>query len=149
MSSITKQSGVTLIESMIALLVISVGLLGIAGLQIHALKQNSSAYWHTQAVLAAYNMADRIRANPRAGIAYTAGAVNNNCVGAGIDCDEAQMAGNDIFLWDQQATNSLPNGNVAILFDDTVLPPVYTITVAWDEPGEQLSYQIIIPVLGL
>jgi type IV pilus assembly protein PilV len=101
------------------------------------------------AVTMAGDVADRIRANPRAGIAYAGFGADNNCVSGGVDCNEAQMAANDILLWDQQATNSLPNGNITVQFDDTVLPPLYTITVAWDEPGEQLSYQIIIPVLGI
>ena len=62
------------------------------------------------------------------------------------------MAANDIFLWDQQVVESLPNGNVTIAFDDTVIPPMYTITVDWDEPGEDpnspLNYIINIPVMG-
>jgi len=58
-----QQRGVSLIESMIALLVISIGLLGIAALQITAMKQNTSALNHSQAVWIGYNIADRIRAN--------------------------------------------------------------------------------------
>ena len=57
------QQGVTLVESMIALLVISIGLLGIASLQITAMSQNASSLNHSQAVWYAYNMSDRIRAN--------------------------------------------------------------------------------------
>ncbi len=58
-----QQRGVSLIESMIALLVISIGLLGIAAMQMTAMKQNGSALHHSKAVWAAYDMADRIRAN--------------------------------------------------------------------------------------
>ena len=91
-----------------------------------------------------------IRANPRAGVAYVAKpGADNNCVDGGVDCTEAQMAMNDIFLWQQQAANTLPGGDVTILFDNAVSPPIYTITVSWNEPGEVLSYQIIIPVLGI
>jgi hypothetical protein len=42
--------------------------------------------------------------------------------------------------------NSLPNGDVVVAFDGTVAPPIYTITVSWDEPGETPSYGITIPV---
>jgi hypothetical protein len=59
------------------------------------------------------------------------------------------MAANDIFLWDQQAADTLPNGTVTVVFDNSVLPPTYQITVAWTEPGENLNYSIIIPVLGM
>jgi hypothetical protein len=66
----------------------------------------------------------------------------------GVDCTPAQMAANDILLWDQQALDSLPNGAVIIRFDGAVSPSTYTITISWDEPGEQQSYSITIPVLG-
>ena len=59
----TIQQGITLVEAMIALLVISVGLLGIASLQLTAMNQNTSSLNHSQAVWYAYNMSDRIRAN--------------------------------------------------------------------------------------
>ena len=58
-----NQQGLTLVEAMIALLVISIGLLGIASLQLTAMNQNASSLNHSQAVWYAYNMSDRIRAN--------------------------------------------------------------------------------------
>jgi hypothetical protein len=59
------------------------------------------------------------------------------------------MAANDIFTWDQQAVDTLPTGTVTIVFDNGVAPPEYEITVAWEEPGEVLSYVITIPVFGI
>jgi hypothetical protein len=61
------------------------------------------------------------------------------------------MAAHDIFLWDQQATDTLPTGNVTIVFNNGVVPPTYQITVAWNEPGElpAPSYVITIPVFGI
>ena len=104
-----------------------------------------------QAVSLAGDVADRIRANPSAGVAYAGVGADNDCVDAGVDCDVAGMAANDIWLWDQQATSSLPNGDVAIAFDDTVTPPLYTITVSWNEPGITTAafdptYSVAIPV---
>jgi type IV pilus assembly protein PilV len=143
------QRGFSLVEVLIALIIMSVGMLGIAALYVQSMQAGRTSMFRHHAVTMAGDVADRIRANPRAGIAYAGFGADNNCVSGGVDCNEAQMAANDILLWDQQATNSLPNGNITVQFDDTVLPPLYTITVAWDEPGEQLSYQIIIPVLGI
>ena len=92
----------------------------------------------------------RIRANPRAAAAYAGGGVNNNCAPpAPVNCTPAEMAANDIFLWNQQAANTLPNGAVAIVFNNAVVPPTYQITVSWTEPGENLSYSITIPVFGI
>jgi type IV pilus assembly protein PilV len=101
------------------------------------------------AVTLAGDIADRIRANPRAGPAYALAGANNNCVAAGIDCTPGEMAGNDIFLWDQQAAATMPNGAVNVVFDNGVVPPTYQITVTWTEPGEVLSYSFTIPVLGI
>ena len=69
-----RQRGLTLIESMVALLVISIGLLGIAALQLSAMQQNATALNHSQAVWINYNMADRIRANPNQFASYAHGS---------------------------------------------------------------------------
>jgi type IV pilus assembly protein PilV len=130
-----KQSGFSLVEVLIALVIMSVGMLGIAGLYVQSLQAGRTS-----------DVADRIRANPSAAIAYAGLGANNSCVAANIDCDVAGMAANDIWIWDQQAVNSLPNGDVVVAFDGTVAPPIYTITVSWDEPGETPSYGITIPV---
>jgi hypothetical protein len=58
------------------------------------------------------------------------------------------MAAHDIFLWDAQASDTLPAGTVSVNYDGAALPPVYTIVVAWTEAGENLNYTIAIPVLG-
>lgn len=143
-----KQSGFSLVEVLIALIIMSVGMLGIAGLYVQSMQAGRTSMFRHHAVTLAGDVADRIRANPRAGIAYAGLGADNSCVATGTDCNEAEMAGHDIFVWDQQAVDSLPNGDVTVAFDDTVVPPLYTITVAWDEPGEQLSYTVTIPVMG-
>jgi type IV pilus assembly protein PilV len=153
-----RQRAFSLIEVLIALIIMSVGMLGIAGLYVQSLQAGRTSMFRHQAVALASDVADRIRANPTAGISYTdpAGA-NNNCVAAGVDCDAAGMALHDVFLWKQQAGESLPGsaptggGDVTVAFDDTVVPPLYTITVSWEEPGitdldAPPSYVVTIPV---
>lgn len=144
-----KKNGFSLVEVLIALVIMSVGMLGIAGLYVQSMQAGRTSTFRHNAVMLAGDVADRIRANPGAGAAYAGGGGNNNCVNGGVNCDEAQMAAHDIFLWDQQATDSLPNGDVVVLFDNSVVPPLYTITISWDEPGENLSYSITIPVLDI
>ena len=146
-----RQLGFSLIEVLIALVIMSVGMLGIAGLYVQSLQAGRTSMFRHQAVSLAGDVADRIRANPTAGIAYAGIGANNNCVAANIDCDVVGMAANDIWVWDMQAVNSLPNGDVVVAFDDTVAPPIYTITVSWNEPGMTAvaippSYGITIPV---
>lgn len=144
-----KVRGFTLIEVLIALIIMSVGMLGIAGLYVHSMQAGRTSMLRHHAVILAGDIADRIRANPRAGAAYGLAGANNGCVDGGINCTPAQMAAHDIFLWDQQAAATMPNGAVNIVFNNGVIPPTYQITVSWTEPGEVLNYQILIPVFGI
>lgn len=57
------QRGATLIEVLVAMLILSVGLLGLAGMQMTALQSNQSAYYRSQATVLAYDVIDRMRAN--------------------------------------------------------------------------------------
>lgn len=141
--------GFTLIEVLIALIIMSVGMLGIAGLYVHSMQAGRTSVLRHNAVTLAGDIADRIRANPTAGAAYALAGANNNCVAAGVDCTIGEMAAHDIFLWDQQAAATLPNGQVNVVFNNGVVPPTYQITITWTEPGEVLNYSVTIPVLGI
>ncbi|MDB5981627.1 MAG: putative rane protein [Pseudomonas sp.] len=65
------QSGMTLIEVLISLLILAIGLLGAATVQLNALKYTDSAMLHSQASFIAYDLMDRIRANPDANYTLT------------------------------------------------------------------------------
>jgi hypothetical protein len=88
-----------------------------------------------------------------AGVAYAAaGGMDNSCVDGGIDCNAADMAANDILLWQDQADDSLPGGQVGIVFDGGVVPPTYEITISWSAPNpanQPPTYIITIPVRAL
>jgi type IV pilus assembly protein PilV len=143
-----KARGFTLIEVLIALIVMSVGMLGIAGLYVHSLQAGRTSMFRHHAVTLAGDVADRIRANPRAGAVYAL-AGNDPCIGAGVDFTAAEMAADDICLWKAQADQTLPNGDVAVVFDNGVVPPTYQITVSWTEPDEVMNYSVTIPVFGI
>ncbi len=132
------QQGVTLIEAMIALLVISVGLLGIASLQITAMSQNASSLNHSQAVWFAYNMSDRIRSNRATqfinyiGIDTSTG-YSQDCMT--LNCTSAQMIVADAADW-QVMVESLPAGRGIITTSlDVLLGAVLQVTVMWDDDG--------------
>ena len=147
----TALAGFSLVEVLIALVIMSVGMLGIAGLYVHTMQAGRTSLFSHHAVTLAGDIADRIRANPRAGVAYIVAGVDNNCVDGGVDCTPAQMAQNDIFQWTQQAAATLPVGAVNIVFNNAVVPSTYQITVTWNEPGQnvQPQYRITIPVFGI
>lgn len=127
-----RQQGVTLVEAMIALLVISIGLLGIASLQLTAMNQNASSLNHSQAVWYAYNMSDRIRANIDAFAAYdgidTSTGYSQDCIGS--NCSNAQMVTADAADWANMMTN-LPGGIGVINANADGL----LVTVMWDDDG--------------
>ena len=142
--------GFSLIEVLIALIILSVGMLGIAGLYVQSMQAGRTSMFRHNAVTIAGDIADRIRANPAAGTAYAAAAgADNNCVNGGINCSPAQMAAHDISLWQEQADDSLPNGTVTVTHDGDLVLPSYEIKVGWDEPGESPTFTIVIPVVDL
>jgi len=132
--------GFTLIETMVALLVLSVGMIGVAVLHGQALSASGTAIRRSQAIGFAYDIADRIRVNRSAQLDYQGAAADNNCDdptgGGGRDCSPAEMAAQDLFIWQAQLAASLPGGQGAINVDPGTNPTTYTVTVSWDEPTQ-------------
>jgi type IV pilus assembly protein PilV len=143
-----RHAGFTLIEAMVALVVLAVGMLGIAGLYVTTLRSGGSAIYRMQAVNLATDLADRIRANRTANVAYAGAAVDNNCYGAAaVDCLPAAMAANDLFVWRAQVAASLPGGVAVVAVPAGVAPFTYTITVFWTETGGQVpSYTLTLQI---
>jgi type IV pilus assembly protein PilV len=140
--------GFSLIEVLIALIVMSVGMLGIAGLYVHGMQAGRTSLFRHHAITLAGDVADRIRANPDGGLAYEGAGGDNGCVDGGVNCSAAQMAASDIDLWQQQADATLPDGQVAVDYDDALVPSTYVVTVSWSEAGQDPppSYEIEFPV---
>ena len=135
-----KQCGFTLLEVLIALLILSIGLLGLASLQTNGLRSNQMASMRTTATQLAYDIADRMRANP-AGVdaqnyVIASGAADptiptgESC--EDISCTAAQMATYDLAQW-RTAARTLPGGNTSIARTVTGAVVTHTIIVFWDE----------------
>jgi len=98
--------GFTLLEVMIALLVLSIGLLGLAALQTSALRTGQMADMRTRAVHAAADMVERMRANP-AGTAAGQYEIARNRVAR--DTSATGTALSDLLDW-QASLARLPDG---------------------------------------
>ena len=121
-----KGAGFTLIEVLIALIVLSIGLLGIAAMYVETLRANRSALVRTQAIALASDLADRIRSNRVPANNYTGSGVNAQAI--------ADLAG-----WNDQVGDQLPGGTGAVLFraGTATTPALYMIQVSWTEVGQE------------
>ena len=142
----TRCSGFSLIEVLVALLVLSIGLLGLAALQTTSLQFNTASYFRTQATLLAYDIVDRMRANPTgvsdgnydvasASAAATAKSATASCGTA--SCITSDLAKYDLGQWYTKMEATLPGStspttNYALISRDTATN-VVTITINWVE----------------
>ena len=133
---VTHQHGFTLLEVLIALLILSIGLLGLAALQTISLRSNQMASMRTTSTTLVYDIIDRMRANPQ-GVSdgdYVINTVTTpssppDCrTGA---CSTADLATFDLGEW-KNAIAKLPKGTGEIT-QVAGTPPVNTITVRWNE----------------
>jgi len=132
-----QQKGFTLIESLISLIVLSIGLLGIAALFFEGLKSGRTAIFRTEAVYLAGDLADRIRANPAGLDSYELdGNDDVVCVGKEKNCDGADMAIYDRYIWEKEIASLMPGGTTfGVTFTDGDPVDTYTISINWLEPG--------------
>jgi type IV pilus assembly protein PilV len=128
-----KQSGFTLLEVLVAMLVLSIGLLGLAGLMASSMRNNQSAYHSTQATWFAYDILDRMRANRT--IALAGGYSAANALGSPANCSttapSGSIAAQDIGGWKNMIACGLPQGDGSI----TVTPASrqVSITIQWND----------------
>jgi type IV pilus assembly protein PilV len=133
-----KSRGFTLIEALVALLCLSIGMLGIAALQMTGLRANIGAGWRSQATYLAYDIIDRMRANRSDAL-----ALNYN-VGTGAAPTGSTPANLDLQAWKTNLA-TLPDGDGTV----TVAGNVVTVTVVWndrkadrDQLASAASYQV-------
>lgn len=135
-----SQNGFTLLEVMIAMVIFAVGLLGLAGMQSIAFQNEHSSYSRSQAILLAYEMADRIKANAPGSPAYiipsntlTVAGYTGPTMCTNADCTITDMVRYDMGLWKASLASLLPSGLGSISRIVAAGNTTQTITVHWDE----------------
>lgn len=127
-----RQSGVGLIEVLIALLVLSIGFLGVAALQALSLSTNNSAYTRSMATINSYSILDAMRAdivNAKAGSYNTSSPITaNSCPAAGTTLATQQLNAWCTSLGATLGATTATTGNVNC---DTV--GNCTITITFDD----------------
>ncbi len=124
-----KQAGFNLIEVLVSVVVVALGLLGLAALQLNNIRYNHSAQLRSVAITQATGMIDRMRAN------YTgvkAGYYNSL---SGIPtatsctiCSNSEIAQRDLYQWNTTNASLLPSGQGTVTKNGSK----YTVTVRWD-----------------
>ena len=150
--------GFSLLEVMIAVVVFSVGLIGLGLLLTSSIRANHVGFVHSQATFVAESIADRMRANvPGVWLdAYdgiwddTTAAPANPCTGASV-CTPAQVAARDVWAWGQMVSQLLPAGQGTVACtpqpgrplptaESLLTVPTYSgaciITLTWNEQSE-------------
>src|SRR5262245_6346672 len=140
----TPESGFTMVEVLVALVVLAIGLLGIAALYLNSLQSGRTAIYRTQAVTLAADLADRIRMNRTAQNSYSILFADDPpdavpaCETTG-GCSDAELAANDLSRWRQELALVLPEGLGQVAVTAPVAagePASYVITIQWAEVGE-------------
>jgi len=123
-----NEKGFTLLEVLISLVILSFGLLGMAGLQGASLKNNMIAYHRSQATILGFEVLESMRANRDAVDSYEiAVAVGGNLPAAGTT-----IAADDLEDWFDRIRNRLPNGGATIT---NSAGNIWTVTIVWQARG--------------
>ncbi len=146
MNNLHRQQGFSLIEALVAFLILSVGMLGIASLQTMSLKSGHSAAMRTVAVMKVEEILESMRSNPSVLMSYSAGTadmgVDSGCsqtTVAAVTCTPALMAQDEVFRWKNSLIEALPN-NASTTASVVITPPVppqtlslVVVSVNWSE----------------
>lgn len=141
--ALTSVKGFTLIEVLVALIVLSIGLLGIAGLQASSMRSNYSAYLRSQAAVMAYDIMDRMRANRAAVNAESYDIIFTKKSDLPTGTNQYEQ---DLLEWGSNIVDLLPSGNASVDFDPAT--SMVTVTVQWDDSRADRSPDRNIATVG-
>jgi type IV pilus assembly protein PilV len=140
-----KQNGFTLIEGMIAVVVFSFGLLGVAGIMTVAVKNNHNGYMRSQAALLSTSMLDMMRRNqiPLWSDGYNGtysgtSDITSDCADVANSCSPTDLVARDVSQWSNMITQLLPNSSGTIACATTGAP-LSVIPVMKPDPLEPLE----------
>jgi type IV pilus assembly protein PilV len=141
-----------LVEVLVALVVLAVGMLGLAVLLVEGLQGSRSAIEHAQAVNLAADVVERMRSNRAAASAYdTADGTPDPSIEAACDtvagpCDPRTLASHDLRRWLDEVAATLPNGRGAVEIEHRAVDAVRGIVaIHWTQTGAPpASYALVV-----
>ena len=142
--NLKQQSGLGLIEVLVAVLVLGIGILGVASTQVVSLQMTSQSQSRSQAVLLAEDMLDRVRANPgnpanyALAVGVAVGADSGECDTSFVPAN-ATVAENDIEAWENNLACLLPAAQRTI----EVAGNTVTVTIAWNQQDPAMNAIVV------
>jgi type IV pilus assembly protein PilV len=127
------QRGLTLTETVTALVLLAIGVLCIATLYLERSQAAPAVLLHSKASRLAQEMMEHIRARQPSQVHYE-NPVGVLCNPRLADASPQVSATNEIACWQSKVAETLPNGTGAIAHDSQSRPPAYLITVSWSPP---------------
>lgn len=137
LTKINHQHGFTLLEALLTLFILTIGVLGVAGLQMQAMSSGSIAMQRTIVLIKTQELIERMRIN-QASIGSYAGTgvgANGNCNNGVIVCDGPTMAAHDLWMWRNDLLTLLPTLGatpiVVVPGATATAPATINLTVNW------------------
>ena len=125
--SMKSNAGFGLIEILVALLVLAIGLLGLASLQTTALTQSAETRNRSQAILLADDMIERIRSNRGVMASYAVAAAASPACNQAFKVANTSVVSDDISEWKNSLSCLLPGGNGTVQINGQVA----TVAITW------------------
>ena len=147
-----QSRGFSMIEVLITMVILSIGLLGVAGMQVAGLQSNRSAYFRSQATIIAYDMIDRMRTNVDGVTSNLYDALDSanppstppTCINTTSGCSAASLADNDLQEWVDDHLSMLPAGSGSVTRNGNI----FTVVVNWvestdvNDPNKNVSISV-------
>lgn len=141
-----SQSGFSMIEVLVTLLIVALAMLGAVGLQTQSLRMGQGGQFRAQAVFLAGDLAERMEANKAAAVAgayvvatsSTPTASVNSCTA--LVCLQDQLADNDLAQWERAIVQTLPQASWSVTQTTAGNPSTYTIVITWIDRRTGTTY---------
>jgi type IV pilus assembly protein PilV len=113
-----RQNGVTLLEVLIAIVVLSIGMLGMLGIMMNSMKLTTSSNYRSTAAQQAYSLADTLKANIANWDTYTTSSATSvlscltaaGCLSTPTNFSNPSLIGTEINMWNERLATILPSG---------------------------------------
>ena len=144
MSHSKHQRGITLIESLVAIVIAALGILGILGVQMRTLSDTATTVRRAQAIRLIEDLGERMKVNPNAladtNVYVTTFGATPSVPNCSTGCNHSQLAAYDLAVWKKAVRDNLPLGKAAIFVPPAESPPLPAgqrrqlgVMIAWRE----------------